>query len=106
MMDQIDRTGTLTSRMIICPAGPRSSQVKDAGALVAGRTAGKISATECLTGGREARLRKQRRQPFGCRGTKLLANFVEVVPKRWLPDLIEVDHDRITNPLSARVMTV
>ena len=51
-------------------------------------------------------MRELLRQPFGCCRAKAFADLVEVVPGGWLPDLVEVDHDRITNPLSARVITV
>lgn len=105
-MDGVDRTGAFAGRVIVAVAGARAAQVDDARALIARRTPREVGAAQGLAVGRPAGVRKQRRQPVGCRRTKPRAHFVEVVPDGRPPDLVQIDHDRITSPRSARVMTV
>ena len=52
MIDQVDRTGAFTGRVVVPPASARSAQVNDAGALVARRPARQVSTAQGFAVGR------------------------------------------------------
>lgn len=106
VVDQIDGAGAFAGGMVETPAGMGAGQVQDARALLARRPPRQVGAAQRPAVLRPPRLRKQSRQPVRCRRGEAVADVVQVEAGRRQPDVVEVDHARITSPRSARVMAV
>ena len=103
---QVDRPGAFAGRMIVTPACARATQVDDARAFLPRRSAGQIgTAKRFRSGDRRACGNSCGSQSAAVAASRSRTSSRSMRDRR-LPDIVEVDHARMTRPCSARVITV